>query len=130
MKRHFLLSYIFILIAIIFVINLKTMNDFKEEGRSITRTLITHLQKIQTRDRLLVSAKSLQGLFEQLGNVMVSAEAYNRRHPNQEIVFTQLDHELSDALRMELERVYRIEGGREVIETCQKTARQKLSNLN
>jgi hypothetical protein len=42
------------------------------------------------------------------------------------------DHELSDMLRIELERIYRIEGGRQIIEKCQENARTllELSHVN
>lgn len=125
MKNYLLIFIFFSVLLALLSYNPKTLEDFKEEGKGITRTLIRDLQKIRTRDRLINSAKNLQELFNQLAEVMRGAQEFHSRHPG-EITLMKGDHELSDMLRIELERIYRIEGGRQIIEKCQENARASL----
>ncbi|MBA2369336.1 MAG: hypothetical protein H0V82_09990 [Candidatus Protochlamydia sp.] len=125
MKNYFLIVIFFSSLLSLLVYSPKSSEDLKEEARGITRTLIRDLQKIRTRDRLITSSKNLQELFSQLAEVMKEAQDFHSRHPG-EIALIKADHELSDLLRMELERIYRIEGGRQIIEKCQEHARALL----
>jgi hypothetical protein len=69
----------------------------------------------------------LQRLFDRLVDVMIAAEEFALAHPGQEKgELTQRNHELSDQLRVELNRLYRVEGGRQTIEKCQEKALHRL----
>ncbi|WP_068467749.1 hypothetical protein [Candidatus Protochlamydia phocaeensis] len=105
----------------------RSLDDFKEEGKGITRTLIQELQSIYTRDQLVASTSKLQRLFDKLADVMIAAREF--RHKNSQldsVILTKQDHELSDTLRIELNRIYRLEGGRQIIEKCQESALHRL----
>lgn len=100
------------------------LEDYKEEGEGITRSLIQELKKIRTREKLLASTHKLKALFNRLADTMISAEIYRRDHPDLEIA--EANHELSDQLRGELNRIYEMDGGRQIIEKCEEKALHRL----
>lgn len=105
----------------------RSQEDFREEGEGLTRSLIQELQAIHTREQLLMASSRLQRLFDQLVNSMIAAEEFHALHPEQDKgELTQRNHDLSDQLRLELNRLYRLEGGRQMIEKCQENALHRL----
>lgn len=104
-----------------------SLDDFQEEGEGVTRSLVQELQSIHTREDLLNSSASLQGLFDKLVDVMIAAQQYRDKHPQlDQNVVSKPNRELSDQLRIELNRLFQIEGGREIIEKYQDPSLQRL----
>lgn len=99
----------------------RSLDDFQEEGEGVVRTLIQDLRLIQTRDDLIASSNKLQKHFEKLAYIMVEAENFYSSHREKERG-DRLNHELSDQLRVELNRLYTLEGGRQVIEKIEERA--------
>jgi hypothetical protein len=121
--------YSLFLIIIITACSSQSLENYKEEGHGIIKALINELKAIHTRDDLMTSSPELTRLFNELGNVMVKAHALALAHPEQlQLELTKEDHELSDQLRVELNRIFRIEGGRSTIEKCQTESLQKLTD--
>lgn len=104
----------------------RSLDDFKDEGESVTRSLIQELSKIRNRRQLLTASPKLQRLFNQLTDVMIAAQEFRQKFPdaNKDIIFS--NNELSDQLRLELNRIYKIEGGRQIIEKCQEQSLYRL----
>jgi len=101
----------------------RNLDDYAEEGEGIVRSLIQDLKIIHTREQLLAAASELQRQFEKLGAVMVAAEDFASAHPEADRGISQrFNHDLSDQLRVELNRLYRLEGGRQIIEKSQEKA--------
>jgi 3-phosphoglycerate kinase len=99
------------------------MEDYREEGEGITNSLIKELKKVKNRDELLIGTPRLKKLFKQLADLIVAAHQYREKHPTLEIPeLSTTAHTLNEQLRSELNRIYLIEGGREVIEKCQEEA--------
>ena len=85
------------------------------------------MQAIHTREQLLASTSNLQRLFNRLANLMIAAEDFSISHPEQEKgPLRWQNHDLSDQLRVELNRIYRLEGGRQILEKSQENALQRL----
>lgn len=106
------------------------LEDYREEGEAITRSLIQELKKIRTKEQLIASKNNLKGLFDRLVETMIAAETYIHSHPNlDQSVFPEPDHELSDQLRGELNRIYQLEGGRQIIEQCEQKALLRLESF-
>jgi len=104
-----------------------SLDDFEEEGEGVMRSLIQDLRTIHTRDQLLSSTGRLKRLFERLVDIIIAAEEYRLSHPEAaKDGLAGPNHELSDQLRIELNRVYQIEGGRLMIEKCQEIALHRL----
>jgi hypothetical protein len=105
----------------------KSLEDFREEGRGVTRSLIQELQVIQTRQELLQVQSRLQKLFDNLVTIMTNGREFQEKYSKQEsLELTKEDHEISEELRIQLQRIYYIDGGKEIIEKCQEQALQRL----
>ncbi len=97
----------------------RSLDDFQEEGEGVIRSLVQELKSIHKRDQLLAACPKLQRYFDRLAMIMIEAEEYQKKHGEKENGQNQLNHELSDQLRVELNRIYEIEGGRQIMEKCQ-----------
>lgn len=126
--HHLKLSLsLFVVMLILTGCSPRSQEDFREEGEGLTRSLIQELQAIHTREQLLAASNRLQRLFDQLVNVMIAAEEFHALHGEQDKgELTQRNHDLSDQLRVELNRLYCLEGGRQMIEKCQENALHRL----
>ena len=127
MKSLFPLFLLFILVLT--GCHSSSLDDYQEEGEAVIRSLIQELKKIHTRHELVRATPSLQKLFDRLVSVMVAAEEFRLSH--QESIKgseVRVNHDLSDQLRVELNRIYRLEGGRQIIEKCQERGLCRISN--
>ncbi|MGK5595519.1 MAG: hypothetical protein ACSNEK_09225 [Parachlamydiaceae bacterium] len=92
--------------------------DYKELGKQKTRRLLIELQKINNRDQLIDAEKTLIECYKEIADLMVSVEGYRRTHPDEPALeLTNQDHELSDKLRLEILRICRFDGGREIMDS-------------
>ena len=97
----------------------QSQDDFHHEGESICRALVEELQDVENRQDLLKIAPRIKQHFENLVDLMIAARKAQ--------VQPQVDStEMSQVLQAELKRIYRIEGGREVIEKAQKESLLRL----
>jgi hypothetical protein len=120
-------SYFFLLLFLLASCGSRSLDDFEEEGEGVMRSLIQEMQSIRTRDQLLASTIRLKRHFDRLIDIMIAAEESLYAHPEIDRgEFGGPNHELSDKLRIELNRLYRIEGGRKIIEKCQEKALHRL----
>ncbi len=123
--KRILLLIVLLLIAI--SCGPRSLEDFQEEGEGVIRSLIQELKGIHTREQLLAASGKLQRQFDRLITLIIAAEEFSFSHPEvekgEEI---RHNHELSDQLRVELNRLYRLEGGRQIIEKCQEKALHRL----
>lgn len=100
-----------------------SIEDFHHEGKSCSRALIDDLQKISTREELAFSAPLLKKHFEALVDLMIRARTFQENHPEESLALPfASETTISDELEEELRRVYKIEGGREIIERTQQEA--------
>lgn len=101
----------------------KTALEFHEEGNGITRSIVRELKAVQTRKELVQACPKLKKLFNDLVTVIISAQEFQLKHP--EYTDEELDKTergISEELRVELNRIYKIDGARELIEKCQEEA--------
>lgn len=104
-----------------------SLEDFKDEGQSVVKSIVDITKHIQSREMLLDSSRQLQHLFEELVDVMIAAQEYRYRHPNAEKnSFSEDERGVNDHLRAEINRLCRIDGGQEIIEKCQEKALNRL----
>jgi len=103
-------------------------SKFKEKGQSKSRSLIDELKMVRTKDQLVERRHSLRRYFDDLADLNDQAKSYALNHPSEPLPLMDLESkELSDLLRQELLRVYRLDGGREIIDECRQN---KKCNLN
>lgn len=105
----------------------KNLDDYREEGEKFTRQLILELKNIHSKKGLIESKPKLHKLFNDLVETMITAREFHMKHPEIETPeILKKNHELSAKLRVELNRIYKIEGGKELIEKYQEAGLQKL----
>lgn len=120
-------SVFILLFALLAACSPSSREDFREEGRSISRSLIKELHAIHSQRELLNRFATLKNLFERLTEVMIAARKFQMARPdNGPIFFTSEDRRISDLLRAELNRIYRQPGCRELLEKAQQQALDKL----
>src|SRR5438477_48224 len=104
-----------------------SLEEFREQGDVVVHALIQELNAIHKRDQLVRSSPKLKRLFGDLVDLMIDAQNYRERHPDEEISELSLhNHLVSDQLRAEINRIYRIEGARPILEKCQEEALLRL----
>lgn len=105
----------------------RSMQDHLEEGEHLTLELIEELEVIRSREELIVAAPRLKQLFDQLVDTMIAAKEFREKHPSAETpLLTDRNRSLSELLKTELNRIYKLDGGREIIEKCQLDALNRL----
>lgn len=107
----------------------KSLEDFREEGESVTKSLIQEMEEIKNKKDLVKAKSKLQRLFIRLVDIIIEAEMLQEASSDEIIELTPENHELSDRLRSELNRLYEIPGGYEIIEKCQEEALQRLDTF-
>lgn len=117
----------FLTLALLTSCGRQSLEDFREEGEGITRSLTQELRSIHSRDELILHFPRLKKHFDELVNVMISAREFQEKYPKSiEVPLEKGNHDISDRLRVELNRIYQIEGGRELVEKAQEQALNRL----
>lgn len=101
-----------------------SLEDFHHEGESQTRVLIKDLRQIQTREELQKALPLLKNRFDSLVALIIEARKYQDRHPGED--YEQPDSLIDEELLAEMQRLYRLEDGRELIEKAQREALLRL----
>lgn len=104
-----------------------TSESIKMESRGIVRAIVSELQQIHTREDLLKSSPKLRKQLNRLVESMIKARTLQLQSQLNEAQFER--QPLCDVLRNELNRVYKLDGGREIIENCQKDALDRLDQF-
>lgn len=105
-----------------------SLNDFQREAEGQCKALVLELQKAQTREDLVKSEPKLRRLFDQLATLIIAAQKYQQQHLDEA---PMLSNAYEEPLLEEMMRLYRIEGGREIIERAQREALIRIdSNIN
>lgn len=104
-----------------------SLQDFRQEGRRLNRELLAELQKLHTRQEVQQAAPILQQHYQEIVQLMIAARDFQQQHPDDPIPeLDETDQQLSRQLMNELNRLYRIEGVREIIEKAQEPALSRL----
>ena len=122
----FMRSFFSLALCLLFALSSCSPNsieDFHQEGQTCSRALIRDLQKISTREELALAAPLVKKHFEALVDLMIRARTFQERHPEESFALPFASQTtISDELEEELRRIYKIEGGREIIERTQQEA--------
>ena len=104
-----------------------SFEDFQTEGEALSRKITLDLQKVQTTEQLVEIAPVLKKRFYFLVELMIQARKYQEAHPEE---WTderpRADATFNELMVIELERVHKLERGREVIEKAQRDALHRL----
>lgn len=100
--------------------------DFQREGEALTRTLIKHLEAIETQEDLLRAEPALKKDFEAYVDLISQAREQQLRRADEIVVDASSDFSVSGELKEAMRRIYAMEGGREIIERAQQEALVRL----
>ncbi len=99
-----------------------SLEEFQCEGDSLGRKLLSDLRKIEARQDLAFIEPVLKKDFESLVKLIIDARMFQQKNMDADLFLIQPNAFLNASLKEELQRVYAIEGGREVVERAQKEA--------
>lgn len=124
--------FFFIFIVISTACSSHSLEDFREEGEGISRSILSELKTVHSRKDLLEARPRLTKLFNDLVDIMIAAQEFRQNHAQAEILPISKEGQiLNDQLQTEFVRIYsNIEGGRELIEKCQEDALNSLDAHN
>lgn len=112
---------------VLFSCGSRSAEDYREEGQKVIQKLVDELSKIESKADLLHSSGTLKSLFMKLTDIMIAARDHHENDSYAEpLPFSAKDKELSERFRTELNRIYEMDGCKEVIEKCQEEALNKL----
>lgn len=107
-----------------------SLDEYREEGSEKIVQLIKELKAVHTREQLAAASPRLKRLFNDLIDVMIAARQFHEKHPEADLSEpTPRTLSLSYQLRQEIERLYEIDGCREIIEKCQEEALFRLDTF-
>lgn len=107
--------------------NAKSQEDFQQDGQRIAAALTKELHAIHTRDDLVKAQAKLTKLFDDLVDVAIAGRTYHYQHAWEEIPeLSRQAEQVNVRLQVELSRVCRIEGGREILEKFQEPGLNRL----
>ncbi len=97
-----------------------SLDDYHREGEAVCRLLVKDLRKVQSREDLAGVLPSLQKHIEHLVDIMIQARQLEQAHPEKSISFETPYNAFNEDLLLEMQRVYAIEGAKELIEKVQR----------
>ena len=104
-----------------------SLSDYRHEGESVCRDIIGDLRSVETREDLTKLEPVLKRKFENLVSVIIEARQFQIRYPEEALALSgPLDSDVSDLLKQELQRIFGIEGGKEIVERAQREAMLRL----
>lgn len=107
---------LFSLLFLLFACSSPSPEHYRERGSALVRALVKELKKVHTREELMDHEARIRELFAELSALVLEIQAYRKVRPEVEIpLFSRQDQDLSDALQVELNRLLRKEGCREII---------------
>ena len=126
LSRFSLVLLILITTLALFACSSKSLEDFRDEGKEISKELMDELKKIQSRQELKTASLKLKVLFNALVDLIIEAHQFKLEQGEREVLLSKEDLFLNEQLRNELNRIYRMEGAQEIVEKAQEDALFKL----
>jgi hypothetical protein len=101
--------------------------DFQKEGESLCRKLVVALQKVENTEDLQVMIPFFKKQFQALVTLIIQQRQFQDKFPEDEALEIPIANAgVNELLVIELQRIYQIEKGREIIEKAQKDALNRL----
>ena len=98
-----------------------SMEEFRREGEAISRNFTLQLQKVETREDLVEMLPKIKKCYEEIVDLMIDLSAFKERHFGEAVdAWYASDQLASETLMIEMQRIYRLEGGKELMEDAQK----------
>jgi len=118
-----------LILVLIFVTSCgpRSLDDYRREGRESVRALTSELRCVQTRQDLIKAGPNIKAKYNRMVDLMIAAREFYEAHSEAAIPeLTEEDQEYSQELRLELDRIFRIEGADKLIAKYQEEAMNRL----
>lgn len=100
-----------------------SIEEYRRDGEALCRSFTHLLQRVETREDLLKSLPEIKRHYEEIAKLVIEAQNYKKEHEGEAVEpWDSSDALASETLMLELKRIYRMEGGRELMENAQKEA--------
>lgn len=109
---------LFLLFLLLFSCSPASLIDVQVEGEAQTKKLVRELEKIDTKEDLQKALPQIKKRFNELADVLILARDFSSQNPEPSLA--------SEQLFVALARLYEMPGGRELIESAQFEAVEKL----
>lgn len=107
----------------------RSIDDFREEGNGVARSLIQELKQIHNREELVAAVPQIKIYFNKMITLMIQAEEWQKEHQAEVPELTKENHLVCDELRAQLTRISQIDGAGDLLELCQTDALERLHTL-
>jgi len=115
--------YIFLAVVFLWGCAPSSMEEYRREGEALCRSFMQDLQKIETREDLVKAIPKIKRHYEEIADLIIQAQNFKKEHLGEAVdPWDSSDMLASEALMFELKRIYRMEGGKELMENAQKEA--------
>lgn len=102
-----------------------SMEEFQCEGERVALALTRDLEKVESLQDLKAESPQLKKKFAELVDLMLAARKYQLKHPDEEAP-NEPNLDISNSLKAEFVRIYRIEGCQEIMEEIQRESLYRL----
>lgn len=118
-----MVRFLFVFMALLVGCSPTSLEDFHYEGEAQCRALVEMMRNIRSRQELVQAKPKLKKHFEKIVDLMIEAREFQEMHA-EELLETPhpCENKGSALLEEELQRLYAIEGGKEIIENAQQEA--------
>lgn len=97
-----------------------SLKEFRKEAEVCCRELTNMLSHAENHEQLLRMEPQLKKQFESLVQLMIAMHQFQQKNLEEDVAL--FENAESSALQEQLRRVYRMEGGRDIIERAQHEA--------
>jgi GTP1/Obg family GTP-binding protein len=98
-----------------------SLDEYRREGEALCRRFTEDLQKIETREDLVKELPKIKRFYEEIADLMIEVKNFKEAHLGEATdTWSTPDDLASETLMIELKRVYRLEGAKELLEGVQR----------
>lgn len=118
--------FLFVFVSLFFVsCDSTSLENFKEEGSSVSKSLTEELSKVHSRNDLITASSKLKSLFNNLVDLIIAAYEFKDSY-SENLTHSIEKNNYSELLYEELSRVAQIEGAPELLEKIQEESLNRL----
>ncbi len=100
-----------------------SLQEYRKKAENASRFFQEELSYIQTREELVARLPKIQQYYEEIVDLLIEVHRFEKKQGEDFIqAADERDFLASEALMIEIERIYQLEGGKELMEKAQKEA--------
>jgi hypothetical protein len=120
-EKKFLKLSLIIYLVLGMLTSCSNLEDYQKESEQICHAIVRDLEGVENREDLLAIESRLSKRFQGLVDLMIDMRQGMLDQLQQEPI-SHFENSHNDKLVFQLKRIYRLEGGRDIIERAQREA--------